>query len=107
MTSWLVNGRPRQFILSGLGPDAPAGTNDAHAFRFDMNRVFEDWLTVALTAVLEPVGGTVRRQTPLVVARDSDTRQRSIARTDITWWQGQTCLAVVDAKSSRQNNLGF
>jgi 5-methylcytosine-specific restriction enzyme subunit McrC len=62
-----------------------------------MNHVYEDWLAQALTATLEAHGGQVRRQQPLAL----DDDRRVVMQTDLTWWSGADCLAVVDAKYKR------
>jgi 5-methylcytosine-specific restriction enzyme subunit McrC len=74
------------------------------SFVFDMNRVFEDFLSAALRASLERHGGAVRLQ---------DGRERldvggSIRLIpDISWWRGHRCLAVIDAKYKRLLDAQF
>src|SRR4029077_907441 len=65
-------------------------------FVFDMNRVFEDFVGVALTEAFRPIGGEVRLQHPDRL--DSDLRAALPIQPDITWWRRTQCLAVIDAK---------
>jgi 5-methylcytosine-specific restriction enzyme subunit McrC len=74
----------------------------ASGFAFDMNHVYEDWLTAALKTSLERRGGTVSRQRAL----DLDQAGRVKMQTDISWWRGNTCLAVIDAKYKRLQPTG-
>ncbi|MEX5637393.1 McrC family protein [Parafrankia sp. FMc2] len=90
--------RLARLVLTHHGIDMPAaavtGTVAASGFLFDMNAVFEAWLTAALRTALERHGGTVdgQRRVPL------DQAGRLPARPDITWWDGPRCQAFIDAK---------
>jgi 5-methylcytosine-specific restriction enzyme subunit McrC len=90
--------RLARLVLAGRSVELPAGRAGpavaANGFLFDMNAVFEDWLTAALRRALEARGGAVDGQR--VVALDEAGRLP--ARPDITWWDGVRCRAVVDAK---------
>jgi len=86
-----------RLILQSTSIEHGHGATNANGFLFDMNHVYEDWLTQALTATLETHGGQVRRQQPLAL----DDNRRVIMHTDITWWSGSHCLAVIDAKYKR------
>jgi 5-methylcytosine-specific restriction enzyme subunit McrC len=79
-----------------------AGASIANGFLFDMNRVYEDWLSQSLISALEAIGGRARRQQPLAMDDDG----RVTMQTDITWWSGTDCLAVVDAKYKRLQSSG-
>ena len=70
-------------------PDVP-GT----AFLFDMNQVYEDFLTVALRRALEARGGRVAGQYRTYL----DEASRIVIKPDVTWWLRSRCHAVVDAK---------
>jgi 5-methylcytosine-specific restriction enzyme subunit McrC len=82
-------------ILRGGSISTRAGQTAGLSFIFDMNRVFEDFLSAALTASLERHGGRVdlqhRRQ-----HLDAQRRIRLIP--DLTWWKGAACHAVIDSK---------
>ncbi len=86
-----------RLILQRTSVEHGPGTTSANGFLFDMNHVYEDWLTQALTTTLETHGGQVRRQQPLAL----DDDRRVTMQTDITWWSGADCLAVIDAKYKR------
>jgi 5-methylcytosine-specific restriction enzyme subunit McrC len=81
-------------ILAGHGVEASAGALRAIGFLFDMNKIFEDYLTAALTTRLQERGGTVRRQHRLWL----DHTRKIPMQPDVTWWQGSKCVAVIDAK---------
>ncbi|HEY5261059.1 MAG TPA: hypothetical protein VIJ33_03025, partial [Solirubrobacteraceae bacterium] len=73
-------------------------------FVFDMNRVFEDFISVALRASLERSGGQVRLQ----YGRERlDVQRRIRLIPDISWWRGGRCCAVVDAKYKRLHDDRF
>lgn len=80
--------------LRGASVGARRGTTEAVAFSFDMNRVFEDFLSVALREAFRPHGGELRAQLPGSLDRGG----RVPIRPDITWWVDGAAKAVVDAK---------
>jgi 5-methylcytosine-specific restriction enzyme subunit McrC len=91
--------RLARLVLAGRSIELPAGRPAgpavaANGFLFDMNAVFEDWLTAALRRALELRGGAVDGHRVVRV----DEAGRLPAWPDITWWDGPVCLAVVDAK---------
>jgi len=65
------------------------------AFVFDMNRVFEDFLSASLRLALERHRGHVQAQYGRL---HLDAERRLRLKPDITWWTGGACRAVVDAK---------
>jgi 5-methylcytosine-specific restriction enzyme subunit McrC len=85
-------------------PHAPAGpTLAATGFLFDMNRVYEEWLTAVLRTALERHGGTVGGKKIIHL----DEARRLAPLPDITWWQGNRCVAVLDAKYKAPEGQGF
>jgi 5-methylcytosine-specific restriction enzyme subunit McrC len=86
--------RLAELVLRGRSVELHAGGVRASGFLFDMNRVFEDWLTAALTAALSAHGGVVRPQHRTWL----DEAGRIPVRPDLTWWTHGRCTAVVDAK---------
>lgn len=86
--------RLAELVLRGRSVELVAGQVRASGFLFDMNRVFEDWLTAALTAALAAYGGIVRAQHRTSL----DEAGRIPIRPDVTWWRHGRCAAVVDAK---------
>lgn len=89
-------------VLERTSVERGPGAASASGFLFDMNVVYEDWLTQALTTALELRGGRVERQQQLDLDDDRDVKMR----TDVTWWLGADCLAVVDAKYKRLLSTG-
>jgi 5-methylcytosine-specific restriction enzyme subunit McrC len=83
-----------ELILLSASLDAGLGEITGTTFSFDMNVVFEDFLTTALTEALAETGGEVRRQHIDKLDVSGDVR----IQPDITWWLDGRCVAVVDAK---------
>jgi 5-methylcytosine-specific restriction enzyme subunit McrC len=78
------------------------GTTTGATFVFDMNRVFEDFLSVALREALGRFGGEVRLQ-----GADHLDRDRKVGIfPDIRWVRDGRTLAVVDAKHKRLGASG-
>ena len=90
--------RLAQLILHASSIDASKGTFAAAAFVFDMNKVFEDFVTVALREAMQPFDGVVIEQWTGALDHHRRHQQRLRIRPDITWWAGASCLAVADAK---------
>jgi 5-methylcytosine-specific restriction enzyme subunit McrC len=91
-----------RLVLEHTSVAHTVGPHGATGFLFDMNHVYEDWLTTALTAALEAKYGKVRRQRPLALDEGAEVRMQ----TDMTWWSGAECLAVIDAKYKRLQPSG-
>jgi 5-methylcytosine-specific restriction enzyme subunit McrC len=87
-----------QLVLTGASVEQSPGSVPATGFIFDMNDVFEDWLTAALRGAVEARrDGSVRGQHRLHL----DHAERIELLPDITWWAGGQCRAVIDAKYKR------
>lgn len=86
--------RLARLILDSASLGAGSGPVAATAFSFDMNRVFEDFLSVALREALRPHGGEVRFQATFAL----DADRRVPLRPDLTWLRQGVARAVVDAK---------
>jgi 5-methylcytosine-specific restriction enzyme subunit McrC len=84
-----------ELILKRLSIGTERGRIMSTAFVFDMNKVFEDFLSVALTDALRPYGGRTELQ---LTGHYLDTERRLPVRPDITWWKGRKIAAVIDAK---------
>ncbi|WP_435233891.1 McrC family protein [Micromonospora aurantiaca (nom. illeg.)] len=94
--------RLARLILAGESIEHSHGSTLAAGFVFDLNTVFEDWLTTALRHAVETrYGGTVTGQHHMHLDRD---RRLPLVRPDITWWHGRQCLAVIDAKYKAPGN---
>lgn len=94
--------RLARLILAGVSIEHAHGSTLAAGFVFDLNTVFEDWLTTALRHAVETrYGGTVTGQHQMHLDTD---HQLPLVRPDITWWDGHRCLAVIDAKYKAAGN---
>ncbi|MFI6163977.1 McrC family protein [Micromonospora haikouensis] len=88
--------RLARLILAGESIEHVHGSTLAAGFAFDLNTVFEDWLTTALRHAIETrYGGTITGQHQMHPDHD---HLLPLVRPDITWWDGRQCLAVIDAK---------
>lgn len=93
-----------QLILRSTSISTVRGKTSSVAFVFDMNTVFEDFLSTALRTSLQRHGGRVvlqHRREHL----DEERRIRLIP--DITWWRGAECWAVLDAKYKPLDDARF
>jgi 5-methylcytosine-specific restriction enzyme subunit McrC len=83
-----------ELILHASSVDAASGCIAAAAFVFDMNRVFEDFVTTALGEAMRGYGGKLSAQ----LRRPLDRNRELSIKPDLTWWDRSRCLAVADAK---------
>jgi 5-methylcytosine-specific restriction enzyme subunit McrC len=81
-------------ILQGRATGDEVGTRQAVSFLFDMNRVFEDFMTAALSPHLTDRGVRVEAQS----ANYLDEAGKISIRPDLSWWSGPRCLGVADIK---------
>jgi 5-methylcytosine-specific restriction enzyme subunit McrC len=81
-------------ILGATSLNAERGEISSASFLFDMNQVFESFLTRALEDALGPYRGWLRSQYRTTLGRDRGLP----IKPDITWWSAGRCRAVVDAK---------
>ena len=85
-------------ILARSSLTSEAGSFRAASFVFDMNEVFEDFLSATIEDSLRRYGGSVRLQ----YGREYLDEQRSIRLIpDITWWRAGRIHAILDAKYKR------
>jgi len=89
-----------RLILSGVSFDLGAGGVAASAFLIDMNKVFEDFVVVALR---EALGVSAR-----VLVQGGSGKQLFLGRShrirlkpDVSLWSGDRCLFVGDVKYKR------
>jgi len=90
--------RLAELILSSASISSSAGgIRDVRSttFVFDMNKVFEDFVTSAFRSAMRRQGGVVRDQ---VKPYSLDEAGSLPLKPDLSWWVGGTCLAVLDAK---------
>ncbi|MFF0158131.1 McrC family protein [Streptomyces sp. NPDC005263] len=94
-------------ILDGASAEHRPGGLRIDGFLFDMNKVFEDFVCVALREALRPYGGRGVLQAKGVTL-DEDERVRM--RPDFVWYgdgnQGRP-LAVIDAKYKTEKKDGY
>jgi 5-methylcytosine-specific restriction enzyme subunit McrC len=86
--------RLAELALRASSPEFTPGTGQGIAFLFDMNKVFEDFITAELSAALQHHGGQVRPQHPHAL----DVAGQLTIQPDLTWWSQGRCLAVADIK---------
>lgn len=86
--------RLSQAVLLGASLEFGVGRRPGVAFLFDMNRVFEDFVTSTLTSELECIGGRVEPQ----ASRALDRGGAIEIKPDLVWWSRGVCRAVVDIK---------
>jgi 5-methylcytosine-specific restriction enzyme subunit McrC len=89
--------RLARLALAGRSIEQPAGPVVASGFLFDLNKVFEDWLTTALRAALAPYGGFLRAQRPVYLDIDRQVDMKP----DMVWERAGRPIAVIDAKYKR------
>ena len=85
-----------ELILHHASVTATQGQVASAAFVFDLDKVFEDFVSTALKEALRPYGGEVRFQHPDRLDDHDPAALR--LKHDITWWSAGRCLAVIDAK---------
>jgi 5-methylcytosine-specific restriction enzyme subunit McrC len=87
--------RLAELILAAASLSDKAGRVKSTTFVFDMNKVFEDFVTAAFRDAMRKYGGLVRDQ---VKTHSLDEHGRLKLKPDLSWWDGGSCLAVLDAK---------
>jgi 5-methylcytosine-specific restriction enzyme subunit McrC len=84
-----------ELILRGSSISTHAGEVTGVSFVFDMNTVFEDFLSLTLKSSVERHGGRLDLQ---YRREHLDVQKRIRLIPDLTWWKSGTCRAVIDAK---------
>jgi 5-methylcytosine-specific restriction enzyme subunit McrC len=84
-----------ELILRGTSITTTAGGRSSVEFLFDMNKVFEDFISASLSTALERHGGRVTAQHSGTTL-DEGRNVRLIP--DLTWWAQSQCRAIIDAK---------
>jgi len=89
-----------RLILDGRSLEFPDQTHRGSGFLFNMNSVFEKYVEAGLRQALQGKGGRIdgQRVTHL------DEADSLLMKPDITWWSGDRCLGVIDAKYKRTTN---
>jgi 5-methylcytosine-specific restriction enzyme subunit McrC len=84
-----------ELILTNTALAAELGPIRARGFLVDMNRVFENFVVVALR---EALGLSTRQFRQGDGRLRLDTARRVVLKPDISWWQGSRCVFVGDVK---------
>lgn len=92
-----------ELILRGNAVDQAPGDVRLGGFLVDMAKVFEDFLTTALTEALRPCGGWSRAQD----RHHLDVDDLVAIRPDLVWYQDGEPAAVIDAKYKAEKPAGF
>ena len=87
--------RLAELILGSTSISALSGAVRSTTFVFDMNKVFEDFVTAAFRSEMSRFGGVVQDQ---VKPYSLDEAGALPLKPDLSWWVGPTCRAVLDAK---------
>jgi 5-methylcytosine-specific restriction enzyme subunit McrC len=96
--------RLAELVLGGSSFEHRVGALAVSGFVLDMPKVFEDFVTAALTEALGAFGGRVQPQQPTWLDEDEDIRMYP----DIVWVNdAQRSLAVVDAKYKAEKHGSF
>jgi 5-methylcytosine-specific restriction enzyme subunit McrC len=89
-----------KLIIRATSLELAYGRHRAAAFLIDMNRVFEDFVVVALRESLQ-LGTTAFPQGTARHPLHLDKARRIRLRPDITWWEDGRCRFVGDVKYKR------
>ncbi|MPZ80006.1 MAG: restriction endonuclease [Actinophytocola sp.] len=96
--------RLAEIVWRATSPEHAPGSVTATGFLFDLSRIFEDFVTVALAESLPLHGtGAAHRQFPCTLDESSAVWMRP----DLVWTVGNTPAAVVDAKYKREKPDGY
>jgi len=90
-------------VLKYRSVDLPEGAVEMNGFIIDMAKVFEDFVTAALTDSLESNDGRVRAQDPQTFDLGGTVRMNP----DLVWYGGGKALAVIDAKYKSEKVAGY
>jgi 5-methylcytosine-specific restriction enzyme subunit McrC len=89
-------------VLRATSFEHGAGPVGVNGFLLDMPRLFEDFVTAAVTEALAPYGGRVRPQD----RHHLDVAGLLDVRPDLVWYAGDAPVAVVDAKYEAERSEG-
>jgi 5-methylcytosine-specific restriction enzyme subunit McrC len=87
--------RLAELVLSAASLGEQGGHVRSTTFVFDMNKVFEDFVTAAFRESMRRYGGVVHDQ---VKPYSLDVEEHLKLKPDLSWWGSGSCLAVLDAK---------
>lgn len=89
-----------RLVLRHMSFETGRGGNRAPGFLMDMNKVFQDFVTQALREELGVSDRTFRDDDHIPHVTLDEARRISL-KPDLSWWDGQTCTFVGDAKYKR------
>jgi 5-methylcytosine-specific restriction enzyme subunit McrC len=95
--------RLADLILRATSVEHATGGQAVNGFLFDMPKLFEDFVTVAIGEELARAGGRVQRQDP----HHLDQALRIRMKPDLVWHRTGTPIAVIDAKYKAEKPAGF
>jgi 5-methylcytosine-specific restriction enzyme subunit McrC len=98
ITLWLA-----EVILRGNAVDHAAGDIRLSGFLVDMAKVYEDFVTAALTQAFRSHGGWCRPQD----RHHLDVAADVVMKPDLVWYVGGEPAAVIDAKYKAEKPAGF
>lgn len=90
-------------VLKHRSVDLPEGAVEVNGFIIDMAKVFEDFVTAALTESLERIDGRVSAQDPQTFDLGGTVKMNP----DLVWYRGGEALAVIDAKYKSEKVAGY
>lgn len=92
-----------ELILRRNAVDQRTGSVVVSGFLVDMAKVYEDFLTAALTRSLQPYGGRTKAQDRHYLDVDDEV----LMKPDLVWYRDGKPAAVVDAKYKIEKPAGF
>jgi len=92
-----------RLILEQRSLEFPDQTQRGSAFLFNMNHVFEKYVEAELRRALVGCGGRVDGQRKTYL----DEADTVLMKPDVTWWSGDNCRAVIDAKYKRTTSADY
>lgn len=93
-------------VLQNVTPEHGHGTARSQAFLFDMNAVFENFVTVALREALGADEDSFPQNARSRRLR-LDRKERIRLKPDLSWWRDGTCRFVGDVKYKRVEAAGI
>lgn len=95
--------RLAELIIDANAVDHPSGDVRISGFIVNMNKVFEDFVTAALSASLARIGGHCRAQDSHYL----DDGMRVRMKPDLVWYRAGEPAAVIDAKYKAEKPTGY
>lgn len=92
-----------ELVWRGASVEHAAGGTAVNGFLLDMPKLFEDFVTVALSEELTRRGGNPVRQAPCTL----DVAGRVAMRPDLVWYDRGAPIAVADAKYKAEQPSGY